>query len=65
MPRPRPCGQEHIPRIAGLDPDYLGVQLRRFKAATRGDIDRLVTSAAQALSESDIDLLAGYIAGLP
>jgi cytochrome c553 len=59
------AGQEHIPRIAGLDPDYLRVQLRGFKAATRGDIDGLMTSAAQALSESDIDLLAGYIAGLP
>jgi cytochrome c553 len=58
------AGQEHIPRIAGLDPDYLRLQLQGFKAATRGDIDGLMTSAAQALSAADIELLADYIAGL-
>jgi cytochrome c553 len=58
------AGQEHIPRIAGQGVDYLRLQLRGFKAATRGDIDGLMTSAAQALSETDIDLLADYIAGL-
>jgi cytochrome c553 len=40
------------------------LQLRGFKAATRGDIDGLMTSAAQALSDGDIELLADYIAGL-
>jgi cytochrome c553 len=57
-------GQEHIPRIAGQGVDYLRLQLRGFKAATRGDIDGLMTSAAQALQEGDIDVLADYIAGL-
>jgi cytochrome c553 len=58
------AGQEHIPRIAGLDADYLRLQLRGFKAATRGDIDGLMTSAAQGIAEGDIDVLADYIAGL-
>jgi cytochrome c553 len=58
------AGQEHIPRIAGLDADYLRVQLRGFKAATRGDIDGLMTSAAQGIGDGDIDVLADYIAGL-
>jgi cytochrome c553 len=58
------AGQEHIPRIAGLDPDYLRLQLSGFKAATRGDIDGLMTSAAQGISAGDIDVLADYIAGL-
>lgn len=58
------AGQEHIPRLAGQQIDYLRAQLRGFKATTRGDIDGLMTSAAQALSDADIDLLADYLAGL-
>lgn len=57
-------GQEHIPRLAGQQIDYLRQQLRGFKAASRGDIDGLMTSAAQALSDADIDVLADYLSGL-
>lgn len=58
------AGDEHIPRLAGQHFAYLKQQLQGFKAATRGDIDGNMTSAAQALSESDIDLLAAYISSL-
>ncbi|HXY99554.1 MAG TPA: c-type cytochrome [Stellaceae bacterium] len=61
---PALLGQEHIPRLAGQDRDYVLAQLRGFKAATRADIDGLMTSAAQPLSDADIDLLADYLAGL-
>lgn len=57
-------GQQHIPRIAGQQFDYLIVQLRGFKAQKRADIDGNMTSAAQALSDKDIEVLADYIAGL-
>jgi len=62
---PRLTGQEHIPRLAGQHAEYLKEQLRGFKAATRGDIDGSMTSAAQALFDGEIDLLADYLAGLP
>ncbi len=58
-------GQQHIPRIAGQQPEYLRDQLRQFKASTRADMDGVMTSAAQALSLQDIDLLVDYLAGLP
>lgn len=58
------AGQEHIPRLAGQDFEYLQQQLRGFKAATRGDIDGNMTSAAQPLSDADIDLLANYLSTL-
>jgi cytochrome c553 len=61
---PALTGQEHIPRLAGQQFDYLREQLRGFKAATRGDIDGLMTSAAQALSDADIELLADYLSSL-
>jgi cytochrome c553 len=61
---PELLGQQHIPRLAGQQPDYLLAQLRGFKAGTRADIDGNMTSAAQALSDQDIEVLVDYLAGL-
>jgi cytochrome c553 len=58
-------GQQHIPRIAGQQKEYLRAQLASFKASTRGEMDGVMTSAAQALTADDIDVLADYLAGLP
>jgi cytochrome c553 len=38
--------------------------LRGFKASTRFDMDGNMTSAAQALTDADIDILADYLSGL-
>ncbi len=57
-------GQQHIPRLAGQQADYLRAQLRGFKASTRFDMDGNMTSAAQALTDADIDVLADYLSGL-
>ncbi len=57
-------GQNHIPRLLGLPYEYLLVQLQGFKAQSRVDIDGTMTTAAQPLTEQDIDNLAHYIAGL-
>lgn len=57
-------GQQHIPRIAGQQVDYLRDQLRAFKATTRADMDGTMTSAAQVLTEETIEILAKYLAGL-
>ncbi len=61
---PALLGQQHIPRLAGQQLEYLKVQLRGFKAGTRADIDGNMTSAAQALTEKDIEVLVDYLAGL-
>ena len=61
---PSLAGQQHIPRIAGQQYDYLRTQLRGFKAGTRADLDGNMTSAAQALSDKDVEVLADYISGL-
>lgn len=57
-------GQQHIPRLAGQQYEYLLAQLRKFKAQTRADLDGNMTSAAQALNDKDIEVLADYLAGL-
>ena len=61
---PALLGQQHIPRLAGQHADYLRAQLQGFKANTRFDMDGTMTSAAQALSPADIELLAAYLSGL-
>lgn len=58
-------GQNHIPRIAGLDYDYLVRQMRGFKTGARPDIDGTMASAAQPVSEAEIVDIAAYLAGLP
>ena len=57
-------GQQHIPRLAGQQADYLRTQLRGFKAGTRFDMDGNMTAAAQPLTPADIDVLAEYLSGL-
>lgn len=61
---PQLAGQQHIPRLAGQQAEYLRTQLLGFKASTRFDMDGVMTSAAQQLSGADIDALAGYLASL-
>lgn len=57
-------GQQHIPRLAGQQPDYLREQLKLFRASKRADFDGTMTSAVQGLTPGDIEILADYLAGL-
>jgi cytochrome c553 len=61
---PSLLGQQHIPRLAGQQFEYLKTQLHGFKAQTRADLDGNMTSAAQGLTDKDIDVLVDYISGL-
>lgn len=59
---PDMSGQNQMPRLAGQDFQYLVKQLRGLKDGSRRDIDGTMASAAQALSEQDIENLAHYLA---
>ena len=61
---PALLGLQHIPRLAGQQFAYLRAQLRGFKARTRADFDGNMTSAAELLSEKDIEVLVDYLSGL-
>jgi len=61
---PALLGLQHIPRLAGQQFGYLRSQLRGFKSSTRFDPDGQMSSAAQPLSDADIEVLADYLAGL-
>jgi cytochrome c553 len=57
-------GQQHIPRLAGQQFEYLRTQLRGFKAGTRFDMDGNMTAAAQPMRPEDIDVIAEYLSTL-
>jgi cytochrome c553 len=63
--RPGLVGHEQMPRLAAQDLGYLLKMLRGFKAQTAGDLDGTMTTAAQPLSEADMENLAHYMAALP
>ena len=58
------AGQNEIPRVAGQHYDYTVKQLRDFKARTRTNDAGNMTSVANTLSDTDIENLAHYVAGL-
>lgn len=57
-------GQNEIPRVAGQHYYYIVKQLRDFKSKTRTNDAGNMTSVARTLSDSDIEDLANYLAGL-
>jgi cytochrome c553 len=62
--RPDLTGQHQVPRLAGQDLDYTVKMLRAYKAGTAGDLEGLMTQAAQSLTEADILSLAHFIVSL-
>ena len=75
-----PCGSCHFsdgsgsealdaPAIAGLDADYVIRQMKNFKTGLRGSsledlTGRQMSLIAASYSDSDIELVASYVAGL-
>ena len=57
-------GQNHIPRLAGLQYEYLVRSLNGFGTGARPDIDGTMASAAQPLTDAEIAAIAWYLAGL-
>jgi cytochrome c553 len=57
-------GQHQIPRLAWQNFEYLIRQMRGLRDGSRRDIDGTMASAAQALSDQDIENLAHYLASL-
>jgi cytochrome c553 len=62
--RPGLVGQQQIARLAGQDFAYLLKLLRGFKAQTAADLDGTMTTAAQPLSDADIERLVHFMASL-
>lgn len=57
-------GQNEIPRVAGLHPDYVVKQMRDFKTGRRTNDAGNMASVSKTLSDEDIENLAHYLASL-
>ena len=57
-------GHQQSPRLAGQDLAYLRKVIRAFKEKTASDLDGTMTTAAQLLTDEDIEILAQYAASL-
>ena len=58
------AGQNEIPRVAGQNYDYVVKQLRDFKDKKRTNDAGNMTSVSRTLSDTDIENLGNYLAGL-
>ena len=58
-------GNEKIARIAGQQPAYLDLTLRRYRAGSGVRADPLMVEQARLLSDAQIEALAAYVAALP
>jgi cytochrome c553 len=58
-------GNEKIARIAGQQPAYLDLTLRRYRAGSGVRADPLMVEQARLLSDAQIEALAAYVSALP
>ena len=61
---PELAGQQAVPRLAGQDFDYLRKRLRGYKAKTTSDLDGMMTTVAQPLTDAEIEDLVHFMASL-
>lgn len=57
-------GNEKIPRIAGQQPDYLTLSLKRYRDGTGERIDPLMAANTKNLTDADIDALVAHVSGM-
>lgn len=55
-------GQKHVPRLSGQHPEFLTQQLLGLRDGSRHDIDGSMASAAQGLTDAEIEALAQFSA---
>lgn len=54
-----------FPKLAGQHSKYIAIQLRAFRSGERAnDMNQMMRDVAKRMSDTDIDKVAGYIAGL-
>ncbi|MBL0393718.1 hypothetical protein JJ685_21455 [Ramlibacter monticola] len=57
-------GQNEVPRVAGQNYAYVVAQLKAFRERRRTNDAGTMTSVARTLSETDIENLGHFLAGL-
>lgn len=58
-------GDENLARVAGQQPVYLTVALKRYRAGTGTRVDRDMAKTLNAYADSDIDAVVAYMRAMP
>lgn len=57
-------GNEKIPRLAGQQPEYLTLSLKRYRDGTGERIDPFMAANTKNLSDADINALVAFVSGM-
>lgn len=57
-------GNEKIARIAGQQPEYLAMSLKRYRDGTGERIDPFMAANTKNLTDADINALVAYVSGM-
>ena len=57
-------GNEKIARIAGQQPDYLALSIRRYRSGSGVRTDPLMASNTKLLTDTQVDAVAAYVSAL-
>lgn len=57
-------GNEKFPRLAGQQPEYLTLSLKRYRDATGERIDPFMAANTKNLSDADINSLVAFVSGM-
>lgn len=57
-------GNEHLARLAGQQPEYLRLTLKRYRAGSGPRVDPVMASNTQMMTDADIDAVAAYVASM-
>ncbi len=57
-------GNEKIARIAGQQPDYLSLTLKRYRAGTGERVDPLMAANTKGMSDADVDAVVAFVASM-
>lgn len=57
-------GNEKIARIAGQQPEYMSISLKRYRDGTGERMDPLMAANTKNLTDADINALVAYVSGM-
>lgn len=58
-------GNEKIARIAGQQPEYLALSIKRYRSGTDVRFDPLMASATKLLTDTQVEAVAAFVSTLP
>ena len=58
-------GSDKFARIAGQQPEYLKVTLKRYRTGTGARVDPLMAANTKLMTDADIDAVVAYVASMP